>query len=412
MRILMLSQFYSPVVGGQERAVENLSRALARRGHLVSVLTLAVKGDAGCSQEGDVRVYRVRGAFQRVTSLFSEPDRPHVPPVPDVSALAELRRVIRLESPDVIHAHDWLIRSVVPILRRRPTPLIMSLHDHSLVCANKRLMSGGVPCSGPGMGKCLKCASQQYGLVKGPPVAVAVRRLRPALSTTVSRFLPVSEAVARLSGLDRSGLPYEVVPNFIPDVILRSSTDRVDRSGLPPRDADYAVFVGDATQDKGAEVLLKAHARIGARPPLVFIGRPLVPELRSPPESVTVWGPKSHETVLEGLRRSMFAVVPSVCHEAFGLSALEAMAVGRPVIASRTGGLADLVVPGTGILTPPGDVDALAQAMVLLRDDDRLRREMGTLARRRAESFGENAVVEKVERIYEDVVSAGPGPSG
>lgn len=412
MRILMLSQFYSPVVGGQERAVENLSRALARRGHRVSVVTLAVDDDAGRSEEGGVLIHRVRGAFQRATPLFREPARPHVPPVADVGVLLELRRVITRESPDVVHAHDWLVRSVVPIVRRRPMPLVMSLHDHSLVCANKRLMRGEVPCSGPRLDKCMSCAFHQYGAVKGPPIVLAVRRLVPGVSSTVSRFLPVSDSVARLSGLDRSGLPYEVLPNFVPQAILAPPPPDADRPELPVCDSEYVVFAGDATRDKGADVLLRAHSQIGGKPSLVFIGRPVLPELRNPPLSVTTSGPQPHDVVIEALRRSMFAVVPSVCQEAFGLSALEAMAVGRPVIASRSGGLADLVVPGqTGLLTPPGDVDALAEAMVLLRDHAELRERMGSLARRRAENFGEDPIVERVERVYEEVAAGAQGRS-
>src|SRR5205085_1325752 len=66
VRVLMLSQFYPPVIGGEERHVEALSQALAARGHCVSVATIAVSGAAGAETLGGVRVHRVRTTAQRL----------------------------------------------------------------------------------------------------------------------------------------------------------------------------------------------------------------------------------------------------------------------------------------------------------------------------------------------------------
>jgi len=80
-------------------------------------------------------------------------------------------------------------------------------------------------------------------------------------------------------------------------------------------------------------------------------------------------------------------VVPSIWEEPFGLVAVEAMASGRPVCASRVGGLQDIVVHGeTGFLCAPGDSAELARRLAQLLDDDGLRRRMGDAGRRRAES--------------------------
>lgn len=81
------------------------------------------------------------------------------------------------------------------------------------------------------------------------------------------------------------------------------------------------------------------------------------------------------------------AAVPSL-YEPFGLVALEAMACGRPVVASRVGGLQEIVIHGeTGLLVPPGDPDALAEALMTLLKDAALREHMGRAARLRAEGF-------------------------
>lgn len=91
--------------------------------------------------------------------------------------------------------------------------------------------------------------------------------------------------------------------------------------------------------------------------------------------------------------------------EPFGLVVAEAMASGKPVIAANSGGIPELVVDGTtGFLVPPRSPEALAERMVLLARDARLRAEMGAAARRRAEAcFDEARLGAEFGRIYEDM---------
>ena len=94
-------------------------------------------------------------------------------------------------------------------------------------------------------------------------------------------------------------------------------------------------------------------------------------------------------------------VVPSVWNEAFGMVALEAAASGRPVIASGTGGLAEIVTPEYGIQVPPGDEDALLDAVRALVADEPRRRRMGAAGREHARAFRWDGAAEQVERVYQ-----------
>ena len=76
MRILLLSQFYPPIVGGEERHVQNLAAALVRRGHQVSVATLWYPGAPASVLDGKIRVYRIRGTLQRFAAIFAESGAP------------------------------------------------------------------------------------------------------------------------------------------------------------------------------------------------------------------------------------------------------------------------------------------------------------------------------------------------
>ena len=109
------------------------------------------------------------------------------------------------------------------------------------------------------------------------------------------------------------------------------------------------------------------------------------------------------------------AVVACPSHrEGFGVACLEAMAHGRPVVASAVGGLLDLVVDGeTGIHVPPGDVAALRAALERLLDDRELRRKLGEAGRRRAaERFSWEAVTRETLELYARYAGKKPGRSG
>jgi glycosyltransferase involved in cell wall biosynthesis len=105
----------------------------------------------------------------------------------------------------------------------------------------------------------------------------------------------------------------------------------------------------------------------------------------------------SHDKLAQLYSRADICVVPSLWAEPFGMVAVEAMASGRPVVASKIGGLADSVVDGeTGYLVPPGDAAALADKLRVLLDDPQLRAEMGRRGRARVEeSFSWPRIVQK-----------------
>jgi glycosyltransferase involved in cell wall biosynthesis len=80
VRILLLSQFYPPVIGGEERHVRNLGAALARRGHDVSVGTSVHPRSPETEMDGTVRVHRLCGTLQRLSGLHTDSERRHAPP--------------------------------------------------------------------------------------------------------------------------------------------------------------------------------------------------------------------------------------------------------------------------------------------------------------------------------------------
>ncbi|HYL41607.1 MAG TPA: glycosyltransferase, partial [Candidatus Binatus sp.] len=208
MKVLMVAQWYPPIVGGEELHVANLSRALVDRGHDVMVATLRQTGLPAEERRDGVRIVRLEGALQRIEGLFADAGRRSAAPMPDPVLTAQLDRVVREWGPDVIHAHNWLVHAVAPIRAARGIPLVQTLHDFSLVCATKVLLRRGLACSGPGPLKCLACSAHHYGRLKGPVTATANWGASVGLRHLVDLFIPVSRAVEAGTGV--TGLPHRV----------------------------------------------------------------------------------------------------------------------------------------------------------------------------------------------------------
>jgi len=406
MRILMLSQFfYPPTVGGEERFVTDLSHELADRGHTVSVVTLWQKGFPEFEVNQGIRIYRVRGTMQHMSMLFSESDRTYSPPFPDPGMMRELRRVILKEQPEIIHAHNWIVHSFTPLKTWSKAKFVVSLHDYSHVCVQKRLIRQKVRCSGPGLAKCLACGTQFYGLAKGPLTVLANFYWAERERQAADMFLPVSQATAEGNQLDQHKVPYKVIPNFVPDHIETLDDESTPLLSQLPK-GDFLLFVGDVTLDKGAGVLLKAYAEMETQVPLVLIGRPFLTGLDGElPKNVFLMGAWPHDAVMGAWKRCTIGLVPSTWAEPFGIVALEAMYMGKPLIAARSGGLTDIVVEGeTGLFVPPGDHQALQKAIESLLDNPELCAQMGMKAKERSVEFQAQSIVPRFERIYQELL--------
>jgi glycosyltransferase involved in cell wall biosynthesis len=401
MRVLMLADFYPPILGGVAQHVQTLSQTLARRGHEVAVATLWSEGlleretdDAG------VRVYRLRGTTQRITRLFSDPRHRWAPPMPDPEVLLALRRIVRSERPQIVHGHTWVVHSFVPLKAWSGARLVVSLHELGLRCAKKNLIYREAPCRGPSLVRCLGCTVDAYG-PKGALAAGGLWASGAALRRAADIFLPVSRSTAIGSGLVGGRLPYEIVPNFVSDEVDEppSSAVRAALDELP--DEPCLLFVGALGQHKGLHVLLEAYAGLSGAPPLVLIGTPWADTPAAFPTGVRVLQNVPHQAVMHAWRRGLVALIPSLVPEAAPTVALEAMASGVPVIASSIGALPELLDDGhAGLLVPPGDARALREAMQRLLSDAPLRQRLAGAGQQRAGAFRASAVIPRIEHLY------------
>ena len=420
MRILLLAQFFPPDIGGEERHVFNLANTLAERGHRVAVAThrMVDVPDQETLPSG-VRVHRFATVAMRLPGVYST-SRTHHPPLPDPLGVRELSRITRQERPHVIHAHNWIVNSALALRRSSPTGLrfglVLTLHDFSHVCATKRLMRMGSPCEGPAVARCLPCATAHYGPALGPLTAAATAVMRPWKSRAIDHVVCVSNAVASGNHIP-SGPNTSVIPNFVLDDIVEGRAgDEAEGqaedipAGLPK---EFLLFVGELSGEKGVPTLLRAYESLGSkRPPLLLVGRRMPDTPTRLPDGADMHTEWSHDHVMAAFRRCLFAVLPSICLDACPTTVLEAMASGRPVVATTTGGIVDMITDGeNGLLVPPDDEHELALAMARLLKDAGLRDSLAAGARERVQRFTASAVAERLEAVYARVAPRDSGTS-
>lgn len=397
MRILQVSDFYPPDPGGLEGHVARLAGQLAARGHEVAVATGGAAGTRMSTMDGPVLVGRLPLSLDRLPIYAT--GRAFHPPWPDPAFVRTLLAMARRFQPDVIHAHGWSEFSAAAVGRRLDVPVVATLHDYGLRCPTKSLHCGDRPCRSPLGLCCLTCRNCDQGLVKRAGLAAAIGLGRGRLAGRIARFLAVSSYLARshisLGIGDESA--YRVMPNFIDDVAMTNSAD-----GPPPADGPI-LFVGPATPHKGRAVLADAYRSLPVRPPLWLVGG----ESSASLDGIEYLGRRTGAELADAYRAASVVVVPSVWPDPCPTVALEAMAAGRPVIASAVGGLTDIVEPGvTGLLVPPGDPGALADALRALTEDPELAGKLGAAGRDRVvERFSAAAVVPSIESTYREVGS-------
>jgi glycosyltransferase involved in cell wall biosynthesis len=319
-------------------------------------------------------------------------------------AARSVRAVAERLRPDVAHVHNtWfaLSPSVIAALDGAGVPVVMTLHNYRLLCVNASLFRDGRPCEDcvgthPWHGVRHRCYRGSVGGSAAVAGVISVNRALGTWQRHVRLFLALNE-FARERFI-RGGLPpgkVRVKPNFVPDPGPRVT---------PPSRSRSVLFVGRLEPKKGIGLLLDAwrlHQPAGLR--LVIIGDgPLRSDLESrAPRGVRFEGRLAPEAVRRWMLQARALVFPSLLYEGQPMSILESFAAGLPVLASRLGGNAELLLPaGQEWLVGPGGPDTWAHAFRLLQDPGRIDQASGVLRQLYEWRFNEQAGRRHLEAAY------------
>jgi D-inositol-3-phosphate glycosyltransferase len=408
-RIAMLSVHTCPMatLGGKETGgmnvyVRELSRELGARGLTVDIYT----------RSQDPTVPRVRPLWPnvRVIHLPAGPEQPynknlvydHLP-----QFLSELRAFAAREhiSYDLVHSHYWLSGWVARELAREDSlPTVHMFHTlgkmkdavarseaeketSTRIRVEEELMRD--------MSRIIAATPLDKSQMVDLYGASSRKIVTIPLGVDPGMFRPIPRVEARQAvGLDLPGMCQLVlfVGRLDPlkglDTLLRAVCKLTDLEPELVKGLCMAVIGGDADEngtalDNELECLDKLKDEVGLRDLVIFLGS------------------RAQDTLPYYYSAAEVCVVPSL-YESFGLVALEAMACGTPVIASRVGGLQHTVEDGvTGFLVPAGDPDALAEKLRRVLVDSELRERLGANARQKARAYTWQVVADRILKVYE-----------
>jgi len=377
LRVALLTREYPPeVYGGAGVHVEYLARELHRLVDLTVHCQGQDRADAVAHRPWD-KLAGANGALQTLST--------------------DLSMTAAVAGADVVHSHTWyanLAGHLASVLYS--TPHVMTAHSLEPLRPWKAEQLGG--------GYALSSWCERVAMESAAAVIAVSDGMRADVLATYPSVPPDRVRVIR-NGIDAG----EYQPDPKTDVLSRYGID----PGLPS-----VVFIGRVTRQKGVPVLLRAAQQLVLGAQLVICaGQADTLELEAEvsglashlqaTRSGVIWvsGMLAKHEVIQILTHATVFACPSL-YEPLGIVNLEAMGCGTAVVASRVGGIPEVVVDGeTGLLVRPGDPAELADAINTLLSDEARAAAMGQLGRERAASeFSWAAIAEQTAQLYAELV--------
>jgi len=295
-----------------------------------------------------------------------------------------VKRVIESLRPDVVHVHN--VGGKIPLLtlralRRLEIPVVMTLHDYRLICPRATLFCHAkIPCRVPKSG-----------------CDVFVKLQRTLLKNCVTKFISPSRFLADRLKEKLGEVDVVVVPNPLRRIEAKPK-------GVP--ESFRVLYVGRLVWYKGIHVLLKAFKKLkrknaeliiaGSGPELETVKR-----LSRTDGRIIPLGFISEEEKRKLLIDASLVVVPSLWPEPFPMIIVESFGSGTPVVASKVGGVPEIVIDGVnGKLFEPGDSEKLSKILTELSEDEESLRRLGEGAAKTACQYYIKKHIELLENIY------------
>lgn len=412
MKILIVNTYHY-LRGGDCRLAFDMAGLLKKAGHEVHFFSMQGEQDLDCSDERYfIRHIDYREALRKKNpvnacwvawcSLYS------------IEAKKNISRLLDDIRPDIAHLHSirhHLTKSILPEFRKRTIPVVWTLHDFKEICPNTSFFNGNAICE--------KCRGKKYHNIilnkckKGSLGASLITYLEAKFNSgdryekCVDIYISPSHFLRNKFieyGYDGNKIIH--LPNFmdLDDLIPHYSYE------------DYILYIGRLEKEKGLVTLIKAIGGIKNRAnslkvKIVGTGS-MEKELKEQVKQMHLFnvefvGFKQGEELENYTKNAKAIIMPSECYDNYPYSGLEAMAYGKPVIASRIGGIPEQVEDGiTGFLFEPFNAEDIAVKIDLL---DRLSEEkiveMGWRAREKVEK--ENNIdiyLNRITEIYEGLI--------
>ncbi len=374
MKIVQVAPYFQPHIGGVESHVLEISREFIRRGHEVKVYTSQYDTSLPKHQDIDgISVHRIKP----ILNIFSTPLMP------------KLRQELLKTHCDVVHTHippPFVEFFSARARNKTKIPLVLTYHcDLELPNFLNKFIAGFY-----------RRTFGHYSLLFTDKIIVTTNTYA-ATSRSVWHFKPIV-------------IPNAVnIKDFHPDIDGSKIKKRHDMEGKK-----VVLFVGRIKFHKGIEYFVSAAKFFGDDTKFLIIGtgdfedvvKNYIQTLKLEDKVILV-GKVPSEELAEYYAACDVFVLPSLTRlEAFGIVGLEAMATGKPVIVSDIPGVREVITDGKeGFLTPPMDIERMAEKIKKLLSNPQLCERMGSMGRKKVETkFNITKIVDDLENVYSKII--------
>jgi len=325
----------------------------------------------------------------------------------NLEAARAINRLIDDTKPDLIHLqniHHQLTPSIIIAAAQKRIPVVWTLHDFILACPNDNFFHDGNICKRCASGNNIhavinKCKKGSLGAsILAALECTIYHRMR--LGNYVAKFICPSRFMADI--LTENGTPSSkitVIPNFL------------QVSEIPSVGENYFLYAGRMKAEKGVEVLLNAFSKIDNAKLLLAGDGPNLKSFQQMARDLRLQNtkflgnqsPSEIQKLLAGCRAS---IVPSIIYDNLPYAVMETMMAGKATIASRIGGIPEMIEhEKNGLLFEPGNSSRLAQMMNRVLFDDELTRKLGNSAREKAiSSYSPDRHYHRLIQVYNEAL--------
>ncbi len=309
-----------------------------------------------------------------------------------IEARRNMATLVARQNPDICHVHNIYTQispSILHALKEQRVPVIMTVHDHHLVTPQYNVWVSGY------------FHKNSYAASFMQTAAFKFHRMLKMYQNHVDLFVTPSSYLKR-----------QLVAGGFPKDRIRVNHYGADASELSPNfhHKGYILFVGRLSEEKGIETVIKIAREV---PDVQFkiVGKgPQEKDMHRfahKLKNVEFLGFRNGAELTQLYRNAMAVVIPSRVQDVFPLVMLESMRVGTPVIASRSGGIPEVIQDRhTGMLVTPSDLSEWVEAVLRIALDDNLRNQLSRNARHSVETqFNKTAHYQRLEKLYQEAIS-------
>ena len=400
MRILLVNKFHY-LRGGSEKYYFELAQLLKSKGHTVGFFSMKheeniTTGDAEYFvEEIDLNT---GSKLKALDVIYSQENKRLM-----AKALEEFK-------PDIVHINNFqrqLSASIIDAIKEKNIPIVMTAHDLNPICPASIMLYNGEVCDDcitKGYAQCIKKKCVKGSTLKST-LGVMEKKYYDIHKVFRKIDCIISPSEFNKNQLVNGKLKYNEI------VTLHNFVNESERNDYVL--GDYAFYLGRLSKEKGILNLIEAIGDIPDAKLLIAGDGPERERIEAYISEhkldgrITLLGYQNQDSIHKYITNSRFVVIPSICNENCPYSVLEAMEIGKPIVASRIGGIPELIADGeNGYLYKADDINELKEKLTLLLDNDDKVNRFAQKSRELYESYySPDSYYNELIKIYNKVMS-------